>query len=321
MDNPNNVLIGKDDVESILNYFGNIGNDNQKLCINNLEYYRLAFVHESYYQAQIQNRNENGKIYLNYYVDKSNETLEFLGDHILKSTLGRYLFDRYANNASSQREGFLTKLKIKIEKCSMLHKMALTLGFKRFLLLSLQIENQSILDTNRGRNTPSYYEDAFESFLGAIIMDFGEMGYIYADRFVRNVIENVVDFSELIYTNDNFKDSLQRYFQSMKWKTPVYQSIKESGPMYRKIFTRILFINHEEYESLSETQKQIVYNYTERCLDYYKTTDAQIFSTLFNKFSENGYYILCVGEGRKIISAEQESAKTGLLNLGIDLNY
>ena len=51
MDNSNNRLINKEEVENILNYFGNIGDNNLPLKINNLENYRRAFVHESYYQS------------------------------------------------------------------------------------------------------------------------------------------------------------------------------------------------------------------------------------------------------------------------------
>ena len=181
MDNLNNILITKTQVEHILNYFENVGGDehNRKpLEINNLEYYQQAFVHESYYQAVqhcttgLKNRGGGGEddknIFL-YIPKESSERLEYLGDHILKAIMGRYLFERFG----MEREGFLTKLKIKIEKCSMLHKIAVTLGFKKFLLLSLQVENSTILDIDRGRNTPSHYEDAFEAFIGSILLDFG----------------------------------------------------------------------------------------------------------------------------------------------------
>ena len=188
MDNQNNQLANREKIENILNYFENIGDNNKKLKINNLEYYQRAFVHESYYQS-VQNTVINKfldveKTYLHYIPCESNERLEYLGDHILKAIMGKYLFTRF----DQEREGFLTKLKIKIEKCSMLHQFGLTLGFKNLLLLSLQVENQTILDLDRGRNTPSYYEDAFEAFIGAIMLDFNERGYIYAERFVISVI-------------------------------------------------------------------------------------------------------------------------------------
>ena len=317
MDNPNNCLITTKDVENILNYFENIGDNGQRLQPNNLEHYQHAFVHESYYQAVQYHVNEKREIPQHIYLPKeSSERLEYLGDHILKATMGRYLFERFDN----EREGFLTKLKIKIEKCSMLHKIGVELGFKKFLLLSLQVENQTILDLDRGRNTPSYFEDAYEAFIGSILLDFEEKGYLYADRFVRSVIENIIDFAELISKNDNFKDSIQRYFQSLKWKTPIYCSLNEEGPLFRKVFTRMLTINSNQYESLDKAVKSMIKIYSSKILEEYRVKNPQIYTKLITIYQKNDY-IIGIGFGRKVTSAEQECAKTCLLNLKLDLNF
>jgi dsRNA-specific ribonuclease len=318
MDNPNNRLITKSEVENILNYFENIGENNTFLEINNLEHYREAFIHESYYQA-VQHQMTSGETNSleNFYLPKSSsERLEYLGDSILKAIMGRYLFDRFGN----EREGFLTRLKIKIEKCSMLHKIGIVLGFKKYILLSLQVENQTILDTTRGRGTPSFYEDAFEAFIGSILVDFGEKGYLYADRFVRSVIENIIDFAELISKNDNFKDSLQRYFQSLKFKPPVYTSLQEDGPLYRKIFTRMLIISGKQLSEMNEIIQNDIRIYHTTILEEYRLKNPTIFSKLF-ELCQNDNYILGIGFGRKVTSAEQECAKTCLENLHLDLNF
>ena len=319
MDNPNNRLITKSEVENILNYFQNIGDNDTFLKINNLEHYQEAFIHESYYQA-IQHQMTNGEEISqlsNFYLPKSSsERLEYLGDSILKAIMGRYLFERFGN----EREGFLTRLKIKIEKCSMLHKIGITLGFKKYILLSLQVENQTILDTTRGRSTPSFYEDSFEAFIGSILVDFGEKGYLYADRFVRSVIENIIDFAELISKNDNFKDSLQRFFQSIKFKPPIYSSLQEDGPLYRKIFTRMLVISGKQLSEMSEIIQMDVKKYNGYILEEYRLKNPTVFSKLF-EICQNDNYILGIGFGRKVTSAEQECAKTCLENLHLDLNF
>lgn len=320
MDNPNNILITKNEVEDILNYFGNIGDSGKRLTINNLEYFQRAFVNESYYQA-VQNSILNQQInetntYISYIPCQSNERLEYLGDHILKAIMGRYLYERFGE----EREGFLTKLKIKMEKCSMLHQIGVSLGFKKYLLLSLQVENQTILDLDRGRNTPSYYEDAFEAFIGSIMLEFNEHGYIYAERFVRNVIENVIDFAEIISKNDNFKDSLQRYFQSLKWKTPNYTSLNEDGPLYRKVFTRILTFSNEQFNMMSEDVQKIIHLYTIQIMDEYKRTNPNVFNHLLQLRNDN-MYILGIGFGKKVTASEQECAKACLKNLKLDLNF
>ncbi len=320
MDNPNNKLITKNEVENILNYFQNIGDNDTRLEISNLENFQRAFVHESYYQA-VQNAIMNqqvqpDKTYVSYIPAESNERLEYLGDHVLKITLSRYLFERF----NEEREGFLTKLKIKIEKCSMLHKIGMTLGFQQYLLLSLQVENQTLLDLDRGRFTPSYYEDAFEAILGSIMIEFGEKGYIYADRFVRSVIENIIDFAEIISHNDNYKDSLQRFFQSRKYQTPVYKSLSEEGPLYRKVFTRMLVITGEQFDQLdTEIQKRIV-KYSQSICNQYKRTNPAAFEKMFT-FVKDGGYILGIGMGRKVTASEQSCAKQCMDILGLPQDY
>ena len=318
MNNPHNKLITKKQVEDILNYFGDIG-DIGRLLINDLDWYQSAFVHESYHQA-CQNyiaAPDNSHVYLNYISRSSNERLEFVGDRVLKSILGVYVEERFGDH---EREGFLTRINIKIEKCSMLHQIAVTLGFKEYLLLSLQIENQNILNFNRGRSTPAYFEDAFEAFIGAIRKDHGELGNIYAERFVRNIIENVIDFSELISINDNYKDSLQRLFQMMRFKTPTYHTLQEDGPLYRKVFTRILFITNDQFLQFNSTQQHCIQEYTSDSLSYYQTTFPNIYLELFNKITHDNY-ILCIGIGGKVTEAEQMAAKQGLVNLNLPMNY
>lgn len=320
MDNPNNRLITREDIVNILNYFQPIGDNGTNLEPKNLEYYQRAFVHETYYQA-IQNNMINGNIsenntYISYIPEESNERLEYLGDSILKTTISRYLFDRYGET----REGFLTKLKIKIEKCSMLHTFGVTLGFKKFLLLSLQVENQSILDMYRGRSTISYYEDAFEAFIGSIMMDFGEMGYIYADRFVRSLIENIVDFSELISINENYKDILQRKMQSLKIGVPKYVTLHESGPIYRKIFTRMTCITDEQLWLFEDHVRDDIKDLNERLIKDAKTSNPEAYKTLLD-IVFNDRWVINVGFGKKVIEAEQACAKNCLEILQIPSDY
>ena len=327
MNNPHNILITQTEVEDILNYFGDIGGEpgsetRTRLTIRDLHWYQTAFVHESYHQA-CQNYNTNpdlnvnSPVYFNYLSTQSNERLEYVGDRVLKSILGVYVEERFGE---FEREGFLTRINIKIEKCSMLHQIAVTLGFKKFLLLSLQIENSSLLDIYRGRSTKAFYEDAFEAFIGAIRKDFGELGNIYAERFVRNIIENVIDFSELISVNQNFKDSLQRFFQTFKFNVPVYKTILEEGPLYRKVFTRMLYINSEQLSELSFSQQETIKIYTNDCLKHYQINHPNVYLELFKNVSESKY-ILCIGQGKKVTEAEQKCAETGLKNLNLPQDY
>lgn len=324
MNNPHNILITKEEVENMLNIYGPIGGepgtDNRtRLTIKDLDWYQTAFVHESYHQAcqNYTTNPDNSPVYLNYLSSQSNERLEYVGDRVLKSILGVYVEERFGE---SEREGFLTRINIKIEKCSMLHQIAVTLGFKKFLLLSLQIENSSLLDIYRGRSTKAFYEDAFEAFIGAIRKDYGELGNIYAERFVRNIIENVIDFSELISVNQNFKDSLQRFFQTLKFNVPVYKTILEEGPLYRKVFTRMLYINCDQLSELNKSQQETIKIYTNECLKHYQINNPNVYLELFKNVSDSKY-ILCIGQGKKVTEAEQKCAEIGLQNLNLPQDY
>lgn len=304
MNNKQNCLVSKKDIEGILNYYSG-GN----VCIKNLDYYQKAFVHESYYIACKNTTTINtGELYL---PEESNERLEFMGDNTLKYIIGMYLYERFPN----EREGVLTKTKIKLEKTKMLHKFAVTLNFSKWLLLSEEVEAHTILSAESGRNTKSFYENAFEAFIGSIVLD---QGVECADTFVRDIIENIVDFGELMSQNDNFKDSIQRYFQSNKWHTPKYVALSESGPGYRKLFTRVLFIECSLLDSSA-----LVYSnlnvYTSEVLNLYKSS-PELYKELFDKVS-NGYFVLGVGTETKVVEAEQLCAKCGLMNFGLSDDY
>lgn len=322
MDNSFNKLITSDYVEKIINCYSSL---EEHISINDLELYQRAMTHESYF-ISVQNaikgtfgRSTEGasevppKVYVDYIPTESSERLEFLGDHILKAIMGTYLYERFPE----EREGFLTKLKIKIEKASMLHKFGLVLGFKEYLLLSSQVEAQSILGEDRGRHTPNYYENAFEAFIGAM---FSDLGYSITESFVRGVIERIIDFSDLIVRNDNFKDSIQRYYQSIRFSTPTYKSISEDGPLYRKIFTRAIWIDDANLSQLSDIQQKSIRDYTKSVIDGFKIRNGKVFLKLMEMVSQNNY-IVGIGVGKKVTIAEQEAAREGLLNLGLDLNY
>ena len=93
---------------------------------------------------------------------------------------------------------------------------------------------------------------------------------------------------------------------------------------YRKIFTRILTINFEQFCLLSTEQQNCILKYNSENLEYYKITYPnqyiELFKSLFPENSDKNY-ILCIGKDRKVVSAEQAAAKQGLKNLGLDDNY
>lgn len=335
MNNSQNRLITTTEIEDILNYFGNIGNDNERLHVNNRSLYQKAFVHESFMETC-----SDICVSELFTPDESYERLEYLGDNTLKFIMGKYLYSRFPN----EREHFLTDIKIKLEQTKMLHIFARQLQFSKWLLLSEEVESHTILSPSSGRNTKSFYEDAFEAFIGSLVLDNGEFGVVYASRFVTLVIENIVDFGKLITTNDNHKDSIQRFFQSNKWKTPEYNQITDSGPGYRKLFTRVLFIERKLLDPDSDVYDKIK-KYSLNVLHSYKT-DPVVYKRLFSKItsgitetptglcrdcsctlppktrkSGEHYFVLGIGTASKGVDSEQICAKEALVNFGLALDY
>lgn len=54
-------------------------------------------------------------------------------------------------------------------------------------------------------------------------------GYMYCQRFVMTVYEKYVDLVKLIANDDNYKDQLQTYFQTIGYNFPKWEIIREEG--------------------------------------------------------------------------------------------
>uniref|UniRef100_A0A6C0C6Z7 RNase III domain-containing protein n=1 Tax=viral metagenome TaxID=1070528 RepID=A0A6C0C6Z7_9ZZZZ len=135
--------------------------------------------------------------------DKSYDRLEFLGDAIFHVLVTEYIFIRYEN----ENEGFLTKLRIKIERGESMTELSYILLLDRYV----QTFNFKIND--------HVMEDVFEAFIGAFYLNYGIM---YTRQLVVALIEKHKDFAEMIAHDDNYKDLLLRYFHQLKWGHPKY---------------------------------------------------------------------------------------------------
>jgi ribonuclease-3 len=224
--NENNFYITKEIIQSILQK-GNINKE-----VNDIELMQQAFIHKSYCKNNDFKKNEkffgnidainiNDEKYKNIMPlqDDSNEVLEWLGDGIIQSISAIYLFKRY----NKQREGFLTKIRSKLVKTETLAKLALSLNFDKYLIVSKHIE----IICN-GRRNSRILEDCFEAFIGAMMNEFGATneaeGFNICNTFIINIIEQKIDITELIINDDNYKDQLMRYYQKMyNGKFPKYE--------------------------------------------------------------------------------------------------
>lgn len=303
-----NQLITKERVEAILNVLSPIGDNSTRLQIKSLAPYQKAFVHKSYLTMP-------DPALKGFAPPDSNERSEFLGDKFLGAVVAYYLYQRYPQ----EQEGFLTKVLSRIVRSSMLHRLARFLKLGDYIILSPLMESLTFASPKKGRNSPWLYEDVFESFCGAIIEDFGdEEGYRYVKRFVINVIEHEIDFSELIFANENHKDTLQRYYQRHKWQTPVYEDLFIGGLVHSRTFTSGVFITANQLNELEQSVQANVKSYHDTHL---RTMNEATKTAIATYAAKNNAYLLGIDSACKKLDAQQSAAKKALANLNIDTNW
>lgn len=188
--NSSNKFITKQQIQTILEK----GDINYEIL--DLEIYKNAFIHKSYQKKTV---DENCEM-----VDKpddvldlqdvSNERLEYLGDAVINLIVAKYLYDRFPN----EDEGFMTRLRTKVVNGESLANFARKLNFSEFLIISKHVEEKC-----NGRDNMRILEDAFESFFGAILLDF-----------------NKIDLNQKLFTEFEFKKDIDEikniYFEINK---------------------------------------------------------------------------------------------------------
>ena len=259
-----NVLVTEKDIEKM---FKNV--DINK-SVNDIKQYHKAFTHTSYQKDEtfgfLGNLIQLKEGVVDFQ-DSNNETLEFYGDSIVCSTTVEYLFLRYPEFD----EGILTKLKTNIVSRDYLAKFARYHGFEKFILMSNHMENI------HGRNGDRLLEDCFESFIGAVALD---LGYLTAKQFIIESIENCVNFSDLLFFNQNYKDRVLNYFQKNGWNFPKYEVVTQLGPPNKRTFVVNILKNYKDYnnrwvkkvvcQGLGETKKSAEQSASMNALKMYK---------------------------------------------------
>ena len=228
--NPSNIEITLSDVQSILLKYG-LPTDK----IVNMELFKRAFVHRSYTKRpHFENIQQNITIVPRPddcmpLKSKSNERLEFLGDGLLELVTKYYLYRRFPK----ENEGFMTEKKIAIVKNEAIGRIALEMGLHKWLILSKHAEEKKI------RINLKKLGCLFESFLGALFLDFNKIvlkdedgwfqnmfvtgpGFQMVQKFIENVFEQHINWIELIQNDDNYKNILQVKIQKEFKVTPHY---------------------------------------------------------------------------------------------------
>ena len=209
--NNKNILLENKDLEKIL-YDNGINIEEYK--INNINLFRTAFVHQSYCTMKNHDfANSNIKCPEDCLPlqDMSYERLEFLGDSILDMIVSEYIFERFPD----QNEGFLSKIRTKIVNGKMLGFLSNQIGLSRYAIISKQV------DESNGRNNYKIMEDIFEAFIAALFLD-SYNNYNIVQNWIIYIIENYIDFSDLIATKTNYKDMLISYMQHHLQDAPKF---------------------------------------------------------------------------------------------------
>ena len=230
--NSENKEITLNEVQSILTSYGVPGK------VFNINLYKRAFIHKSYTKRPaLENIREN--ITIEEQPDdclplktKSNERLEFLGDGVLECITKYYLYRRFPK----ENEGFMTEKKIALVKNESIGRLAYEMGLHKWYIISKHAEEKKI------RTNLKKLGCLFESFLGALFLDFNKIsikdedewfknvfvtgpGFQIAQIFVEKIFEKHIDWTALIKNDDNYKNILQVKVQKHFKITPDYMEI------------------------------------------------------------------------------------------------
>jgi ribonuclease-3 len=125
--------------------------------------------------------------------EENNERLEFLGDAILGSIIGEYLFQKYPTKS----EGYLTDMRSKIVNRKTLNEVGKKIGLPEVMEYN---EKDYFL-----RNSP-IFGNAFEALVGAIYLD---KGYVKTKKFIqKRMLVPFIDVEELEQIEANIKNKL-----------------------------------------------------------------------------------------------------------------
>ena len=252
--------------------------------VHNFNLYARSFVHRSYVKRPHLENAMNGITIVDRPKDclnlktKSNERLEFLGDGILECITKYYLYRRFPK----ENEGFMTEKKIALVKNESIGRMAYEMGLNRWYILSKNAEEK------KTRTNLKKLGCLFESFLGALFLDFNKItikdeddwfknvfvtgpGFQIAQTFVESIFEQHVNWTDILQNDDNYKNILQVMIQKEFKITPSYMEISEHDEdtgYHMGVYLRIGIPLHEampdmaeplsKYNSLSAIQQTLI---------------------------------------------------------------
>ncbi len=186
----------------------------------NIFLYKTALIHKSCSHID----SKGNKI--------NNERLEYLGDTVLSTIVGDYLFKKYP----LQGEGFLTEMRAKIVSRSSLNSLARKIG-----LVDLIEYNKTL---NLG--FASIYGDAFEALTGALYLDKGYKKTY--EILIGRVFTVYMDVAEVEKKQWNYKSKIIDWAQKNK-KQISFQVLGVVDVGYRKQYNTAVFLDNIQQEN------------------------------------------------------------------------
>lgn len=230
--NSNNKVIQEVDIARILKKYGWKGK------LQKIDVFQQACVHKSYVDRSDQWAQSGEKWVVAERPpnclplrEADNEELEFIGDGFVGNNIGLYLARRY----KGEGEGFFTRIRTRIVNNNMLGRLAVKIGLAPFLIISRHVENVC-----SGRENLGILGSMFEAWLGALFAhddDTKGRGDMSVRNFLTQVIEEHIDFVDIITDDTNYKDQLLRWFQAQYHQPPRYKEVEVVGPPHDRIFT------------------------------------------------------------------------------------
>lgn len=181
--------------------------EKNNIVANNYKLFVEAFTHKSY-----SNEHKNSSNY---------QRLEFLGDAIIEKNVSEYLF----NNFPDMSEGNMTLLRSKVVSGTTLANLAIDLEIDKYIRFG---NNSKDFNSNS-----KIYADVFESLVGAIYLDQGEVSV--KELLSKTIFKLINEFQDKNVKNP--KTILQEYLQLESRGTIRYEStIKNDGSFNATVY-------------------------------------------------------------------------------------
>lgn len=171
------------------------------------------------------------------------QRLEFLGDAVVQYVVTAALFHLRPN----EREGELSRLRVALTNGAFLGQLARELALPAHLRLSAAEQKTG--------GSPTVAGDAFESVVGAILLD---GGLAAAEAFIHRAYGDLDQrLANLRPADANPKGHLQERVQPAHGNNALrYQTVQSGGPDHAKEYTCTVFLDHRPIGSGTGTSKK-----------------------------------------------------------------